>query len=94
MAVEHYPSAELIYVWSFYRQCSSEATSSADAFLMRLWFGDPDPRLGTTWEKGERLAKLVARHRPGGTTMLPAMLETRRFQNDDTAYFTSNLMLT
>jgi hypothetical protein len=24
------------------------------------WFGDPDPRVGTAWEKGERLAKLVA----------------------------------
>ena len=24
------------------------------------WFGDPDPRLGTAWEKGERLAKLSA----------------------------------
>ena len=32
---------------------------------MRLftWFGDPDPRLGTAWEKGERLAKLVAHRR-------------------------------
>jgi len=27
------------------------------------WFGDPDPRLGTGWEKGEKLAKLVAHHR-------------------------------
>jgi hypothetical protein len=27
------------------------------------WFGDPDPRIGTPWEKGERLAKLVAHHR-------------------------------
>jgi hypothetical protein len=27
------------------------------------WFGDSDPRLGTAWEKGERLAKLVARRR-------------------------------
>src|ERR1700751_1485572 len=24
------------------------------------WFGDRDPRLGTAWEKGERLAKLIA----------------------------------
>ena len=34
-------------------------------FLMRLltWFGDPDPRLGTAWEKGERLAKLIAHRR-------------------------------
>jgi len=27
------------------------------------WFGDPDPMLGTAWEKGERLAKLVAHRR-------------------------------
>ena len=27
------------------------------------WFGDRDPRLGTAWEKGERLAKLVAHRR-------------------------------
>ncbi len=34
-------------------------------FLMPLsaWFGDPDPRLGTAWEKGERLAKLIAHRR-------------------------------
>ena len=27
------------------------------------WFGDPDPRIGTPWEKGERLARLVAQRR-------------------------------
>ncbi len=34
-------------------------------FLMLLlaWFGDPDPRIGTAWEKGERLAKLIAHRR-------------------------------
>ena len=31
--------------------------------LLSAWFGDPDPRLGTAWEKGERLAKLVAHRR-------------------------------
>ena len=42
-----------------------ESTSSADEFLdaALTWFGDPDPRLGTAWEKGERLAKLVAHRR-------------------------------
>jgi NACHT domain len=65
MATDHYRSAELIYGWSFYRQGSSGETSSADEFLdaALTWFGDPDPRLGTAWEKGERLAKLVARRR-------------------------------
>ena len=39
--------------------------SSADEFLDAAlgWFGDPDPRLGTAWEKGERLAKLIAHRR-------------------------------
>jgi hypothetical protein len=65
MATDHYRSAELVFGWSFYRQGSSGETSSADEFLdtALTWFGDPDPRLGTAWEKGERLAKLVARRR-------------------------------
>jgi hypothetical protein len=65
MAAEHYRSAELVFGWSFYRQGSSGETSSADEFLdaALAWFGDPDPRLGTAWEKGERLAKLVAHRR-------------------------------
>jgi serine/threonine protein kinase/tetratricopeptide (TPR) repeat protein len=65
MAAEHYRSAELIFCWSFYRQGTSGDTSSADEFLDAAldWFGDPDPRLGTAWEKGERLAKLVAHRR-------------------------------
>src|SRR6478735_5627540 len=51
--------------WSFYRQGTSRGSSSADEFLdaALTWFGDPDPRLGTAWEKGERLAKLVAHRR-------------------------------
>jgi hypothetical protein len=62
MAADHYRSAELIFGWSFYRQGTSGETSSADEFLdaSLAWFGDPDPRLGTGWEKGERLVKLVA----------------------------------
>jgi serine/threonine protein kinase len=65
MAAEHYRSAELVFGWSFYRQGTSGGSPSADEFLevALTWFGDPDPRLGTAWEKGERLAKLVAEHR-------------------------------
>jgi serine/threonine protein kinase len=65
MAAKQYRSAELIFGWSFYRQGSRGETSSADEFLDAVlnWFGDADPRLGTAWEKGERLAKLVARRR-------------------------------
>src|SRR5258707_28159 len=65
MAAKHYRSAELVFGWSFYRQGTSGGTSSADEFLDAAlsWFGDPDPRLGTAWEKGERLAKLITHHR-------------------------------
>ena len=65
MATDHYRSAEFIFGWSFYRQGSSGETSSADEFLDATlnWFGDPDPRLGTAREKGERLAKLVGKRR-------------------------------
>ena len=65
MASEHYRSAELVFGWSFYRQGTSGQSSSADEFFdaALAWFGDPDPRIGTAWEKGERLAKLIARRR-------------------------------
>jgi serine/threonine protein kinase len=65
MATHNYRSAELVFGWSFYRQGTSGDTSSADEFLDAAlnWFGDPDRRLGTAWEKGERLAKLVAHRR-------------------------------
>jgi serine/threonine protein kinase len=65
MAAERYRSAELVFGWSFYRQGTSGQSSSADEFLDAAlqWFGDPDPQVGTAWEKGERLAKLVAHRR-------------------------------
>ena len=65
MATDHYRSAELVFGWSFYRQGSSGDTSFADEFLDAAlnWFADPDPRIGTASEKGERLAKLVAHRR-------------------------------
>src|ERR1700739_1519883 len=65
MATDHYRSSELVFAWSFYRQGTSGETSSADEFLdaALTWFGDPDPRIGTAWEKGERLAKLIAHRR-------------------------------
>jgi serine/threonine protein kinase len=65
IAAEGYRFAELVFGWSFYRQGTSSGTSFADEFLDAAlsWFGDPDPRIGTAWEKGERLAKLVAHRR-------------------------------
>src|SRR6516165_4638788 len=65
MAGERYRSAKLVFGWSFYRRGTSGGTSSADEFLdaALAWFGDPDPRVGTAWEKGERLAKLISHRR-------------------------------
>ena len=65
MAAEQYRSAQLVFGWSFYRQGSAGGSSSADEFLDATlsWFGDRDPRIGTAWEKGERLAKLIAQRR-------------------------------
>jgi serine/threonine protein kinase len=65
MAVEHYRSAELVFGWSFYRQGTGKGSSSADEFLdaALTWFGDPNPRIGTAWEKGEKLAKLMSHRR-------------------------------
>jgi serine/threonine protein kinase/tetratricopeptide (TPR) repeat protein len=65
LAAQQYRSAEVVFGWSFYRQGTGEGTSSAEEFLdvALTWFGDPDPRIGTAWEKGERLANLVAHRR-------------------------------
>ena len=65
MATEDYRCAELVFGWSFYRQGTTGKSSSADEFVDAAlnWFGDPDPRIGTEWEKGERLAKLAAYRR-------------------------------
>ena len=65
LAGEQYRSAQLVFGWSFYRQGTSGQSSSADEFLdaALTWFGDPDPRIGTAREKGERLAKLIADRR-------------------------------
>jgi protein kinase-like protein len=65
IATEDYRCAELVFGWSFYRQGTTGKSSSADEFVDAAlnWFGDPDPRIGTEWEKGERLAKLISYRR-------------------------------
>src|SRR5580692_5751743 len=65
MAAENYRSAELIFGWSFYRQGTGGDTPRDDEFVHTAltWFGDPDPRFGRAWEKGEKLAKLIAHRR-------------------------------
>jgi len=79
MTAKHYRSAELVFGWSFYRQGSSGGTSSADEFLDAAlsWFGDPDPRLGTAWEKGELLSALILT-----TVEVPSSLRKTPFDQD------------
>jgi hypothetical protein len=52
--------AEAVFGWSFYAQGTKQQGSS-DAFVEAAltWFGDEDPRAGSGWDKGERLAGLV-----------------------------------
>jgi hypothetical protein len=57
---------ERYFDWSFYSQGTGESRqTSSDLFIQEAltFFGDPDPTEGTPWERGERLAGLVRRHR-------------------------------
>jgi tetratricopeptide (TPR) repeat protein len=65
MALDDYRGAERVYAWSFYSQGTSDRTVSADQFIEAAltFFGDTDPNKGSPWDKGERLAQLVAAQR-------------------------------
>ena len=65
MAEDNYRGAEAVYTWSFYSQGTSERVTSADQFMATAleFFGDPDPQKGSAWDRGERLAELVAKQR-------------------------------
>jgi tetratricopeptide (TPR) repeat protein len=65
MARDDYRGAERVYAWSFYSQGATDRAVSADQFIEAAltWFGDPDPNRGSPWDKGERLAQLVASRR-------------------------------
>jgi serine/threonine protein kinase len=62
MAAKHYRSAELVFGWSFYRQGTGGGTSSANEFIdsALAWFGDPDPQIGTAWEKDHPIQDAAA----------------------------------
>lgn len=65
MAHDDYRGAELVYAWSFYSQGTNDRAVSADQFIEAAltWFGDTDPNKGSPWDKGERLAQLIASRR-------------------------------
>lgn len=65
MRWDNYRGAEKVYAWSFYSQGTSERVTSADQFINHAleWFGDADPKKGSPWDKGKRLARLINTHK-------------------------------
>jgi tetratricopeptide (TPR) repeat protein len=66
MAAKGWPGVERYFDWSFYSQGTGESRqTSSDLFIQEAlkFFDDPDPTKGSPWERGERLAELVRRHR-------------------------------
>ncbi|MGB7061802.1 MAG: toll/interleukin-1 receptor domain-containing protein [Candidatus Zixiibacteriota bacterium] len=65
MRWDNYRGAQKVYAWSFYSQGTKEQVTSADMFISNAleWFGDPDPKKGSPWDKGKRLAKLINNHK-------------------------------
>ncbi|MBI1313315.1 hypothetical protein GC176_18645 [bacterium] len=66
LAAQNWPGVERYFDWSFYSQGTGESRqSSSDLFINRAltFFGDPDPNEGGPWERGERLARLIRKHR-------------------------------
>ena len=66
MRQDDYRGAKRVYGWSFYSQGTTEDRQvGADEFIAHAldWFGDPDPTKGSPWDKGVRLAGLIARER-------------------------------
>ena len=61
LAADNYRGARRVYAWSFFSQGTNESVTSADLFIAEAldWFGDPDPKAGSPWDKGQRLADLI-----------------------------------
>jgi hypothetical protein len=68
MAADGWRGAERVFDWSFYSQGTKETTAaSSDAFVAKAlkFFGDSEmaQSAASPWDKGERLARLVAERR-------------------------------
>ena len=66
LALKNWRGAARVFDWSFYSQGTREqSAASADTFMAEALraFGDPDPMLGSPWDRGARLAGLVSKSR-------------------------------
>ncbi|UCD51227.1 MAG: toll/interleukin-1 receptor domain-containing protein [Phycisphaerales bacterium] len=65
MEADGWRDAERVFGWSFYSQGARDQGATAEMFFDTAlrFFGDPDPTQGSAWDKGERLARLVAANR-------------------------------
>ena len=66
MIAKGWPGVERYFDWSFYSQGTGESRQTSSALFIQdalKFFGDPDPTFGTEWERGERLAELIRRHK-------------------------------
>ena len=62
LEADNFRGARRVFAWSFYSQGTGERVTSADQFIAEAlqWFGDDNPTEGSPWDKGQRLAGLVA----------------------------------
>ena len=94
MAADNYRGARRVFGWSFFSQGTGERVTSADQFIATAleWFGDLDPKAGSPWDKGERLARLVRKSRTllvlDGLEPLQSDLEFERGRLKDPALAT------
>ncbi len=66
LALKNWRGAGRVFDWSFYSQgTNDQRAASADTFIAAALtaFGDPDPVLGSAWDRGARLARLVGKER-------------------------------
>ena len=66
LAEKDYGGAHKVYAWSFYSQGAAEGKqASADEFFQETlaWFDDPDPKAGSSVDKGRRLVELIRKEK-------------------------------
>lgn len=65
VAHDGWRGAARVFGWTFSSQGIRESVTSADEFMHAAlrFCGDPEPQMGTPWDKGQRLARLLSAKR-------------------------------